>query len=317
MKLEAQTQARLFIGIIIILIIVITGTSLVFNIQNSKKQAYRTALESSRSFFMGIVSIRTWNAVHGGVYVILNDEIKPNPYLVDPLRDLVTTGGLKLTKINPAFMTRLVSDILKNEKSVEFHITSLKPLNPHNAPDAWEEKALARFKDGIPEVSQVIEGKDSLFRFMAPLVTEKPCLACHAKQGYKLGDIRGGISVTLPFGVYIDSITESKKLLYLFHALFVFFGVGFTIILGALLVSSIKKLKGATSKIETLSGLLPICSSCKKIRDTKGYWKQVELYVEEHSGATFSHGICEECAEKLYGDKDWYKKADPDENKDS
>ncbi len=275
-KLKTQTQARLFIGIIILLIIIITGTSLVFNVQNSHEQAEKTALESGRSLFMEIVSIRKWNARHNGVYVILDDTIKPNPYLVDPQRDLVTTGGLKLTKINPAFMTRLVSDILRKERSVEFHMTSLKPLNPYNIPDAWEKEALKQFDDGILEVSRVIKGKRSLFRYMAPLIVEKPCLMCHAKQGYKLGEIRGGISVTFPFGAYEESIAKSKKWLYLFHILFIFFGVGFTIILGALLISSIKKLKGATSEINTLSGLLPICSSCKKIRDTEGYWKQVE-----------------------------------------
>lgn len=57
-----------------------------------------------------------------------------------------------------------------------------------------------------------------------------------------------------------------------------------------------------------LRGLLPICASCKKIRDDQGYWKQIELYIEEHSDAHFSHGICHECQEKLYGDQAWYKK---------
>ena len=53
-------------------------------------------------------------------------------------------------------------------------------------------------------------------------------------------------------------------------------------------------------KIKTLSGLVPICASCKKIRDDKGYWNQIESYIEKHSTAEFSHGICPECARKLY-----------------
>ncbi|MGD8563607.1 MAG: hypothetical protein PVG03_13765, partial [Desulfarculaceae bacterium] len=56
----------------------------------------------------------------------------------------------------------------------------------------------------------------------------------------------------------------------------------------------------ALKKIKTLSGLLPICSSCKKIRDDKGYWNQVEDYVAEHTEASFSHSICPECMERLY-----------------
>jgi PAS domain S-box-containing protein len=60
------------------------------------------------------------------------------------------------------------------------------------------------------------------------------------------------------------------------------------------------ELKKAVSKIKTLRGLLPICSSCKKIRDDKGYWNQLEAYIKAHSDADFSHSICPECAKKLY-----------------
>lgn len=59
-------------------------------------------------------------------------------------------------------------------------------------------------------------------------------------------------------------------------------------------------LKKAQAEIKILSGFLPICSSCKKIRDDKGNWKQLESYIKEHSEAEFSHGICPDCYEKLY-----------------
>ena len=59
-------------------------------------------------------------------------------------------------------------------------------------------------------------------------------------------------------------------------------------------------LKEALSEVKTLSGFLPICASCKNIRDDKGYWNQIETYIREHSEAEFSHGICPECARKLY-----------------
>ena len=62
----------------------------------------------------------------------------------------------------------------------------------------------------------------------------------------------------------------------------------------------INELHQALEKVQTLSGLFPICSHCKKIRDDKGYWNQIEEYIEEHSAAEFSHSICNECAEKLY-----------------
>jgi len=63
-------------------------------------------------------------------------------------------------------------------------------------------------------------------------------------------------------------------------------------------------LLSALADVNRLSGLLPICSSCKKIRDDKGYWNQLESYIQEHSEAEFSHGICPECSKKLYPDLD-------------
>jgi PAS domain S-box-containing protein len=68
----------------------------------------------------------------------------------------------------------------------------------------------------------------------------------------------------------------------------------------------ILELKKALSEVKTLSGLLPICASCKKIRNDKGYWEQIEDYIHDHSEAEFSHGICPECGEKLYSE--YYKK---------
>lgn len=62
----------------------------------------------------------------------------------------------------------------------------------------------------------------------------------------------------------------------------------------------ISELQDALGKVKTLSGFLPICTSCKKIRDDKGYWEQIEVYITEHSEALFSHGLCPECARKLY-----------------
>ncbi len=62
------------------------------------------------------------------------------------------------------------------------------------------------------------------------------------------------------------------------------------------------ELQEALAKVKALSGLLPICASCKKIRDDKGYWTQVEVYIRDHSEADFSHSICPDCAARLYPD---------------
>ncbi len=66
------------------------------------------------------------------------------------------------------------------------------------------------------------------------------------------------------------------------------------------LVENINRLEEASRNIKILSGLIPICSSCKKIRDDAGYWHQIEKFIKEHSGAVFSHGLCPACAKELY-----------------
>lgn len=67
-----------------------------------------------------------------------------------------------------------------------------------------------------------------------------------------------------------------------------------------------RHLEDALAQVNELSGLLPICAGCKKIRDDKGYWNQLETYIEKHSNAQFSHGLCESCMEKMYGNEAWY-----------
>ena len=73
-----------------------------------------------------------------------------------------------------------------------------------------------------------------------------------------------------------------------------------------IILEDITSLKQALANVKQLTGLLPICSHCKKIRDDKGYWNQIEVYIDQHSEARFSHGICQDCAKKYYPDFDLY-----------
>ena len=138
--------------------------------------------------------------MHGGVYVPVTKDTQPNPYLNDPLRDIEVNEELKLTKVNPSFMTRQIAELAANREGIQFHLTSLKPVRPENRPTPREEIALRAFEKGIQEIGQIVDDESNkTFFYMAPLKTEKECLPCHAEHGYKEGDIRGGISVTLPF----------------------------------------------------------------------------------------------------------------------
>ena len=85
-------------------------------------------------------------------------------------------------------------------------------------------------------------------------------------------------------------------------AFIAFFTVRHVLKVEKALLNERNELQKALSEIKTLSGLLPICASCKKIRDDTGYWNQIELYIRDHTEAEFSHSLCPICAEKLYGD---------------
>lgn len=158
------------------------------------------ARERGSVLFRLVELTRDWNAQHGGVYVPVTEETQPNPYLNHPRRDLVTTDGQRLTMINPAFMTRQIAEIAEKADGVKFHITSLKPIRPANAADDWETKGLQAFVTGKKhEILSLLDTESGLVhRYMAPLYVKEACLACHADQGYKLGDVRGGISISMP-----------------------------------------------------------------------------------------------------------------------
>lgn len=162
------------------------------------------ARERGSVLFRLIELTRDWNAQHGGVYVPVTEKTQPNPYLKHPKRDIVDGDGRKLTMVNPAFMTRQISEIAVKAEGVRFHITSLKPIRPANEADAWEKESLGLFErtglqdrlDFFADGGGVIDGP--AHRYMAPLVVKPACMKCHESQGYKVGDIRGGISVSMP-----------------------------------------------------------------------------------------------------------------------
>lgn len=216
---------RIYMFSPVVLWIVLLTASLVWNIRAVDKNMVETVNSIGRSFFKEIETTRLWNARHGGVYVSITENTQPNPYLEVPNRDVTTTEGLQLTKINPAFMTRQIAEIAKVESNIQYHITSLKPIRPANKPDGWETKTLIGFEAGNKELLGFVRGA-MVYRYMAPLSVKKACLKCHAKQGYQLGDVRGGISVTIPAREYIDTVQASKNILIIIHAIALVLGIG-------------------------------------------------------------------------------------------
>ncbi|HIJ91691.1 MAG: diguanylate cyclase [Desulfobulbaceae bacterium] len=244
LKLKYKSPLRQFavnLGLVILLFISALFTGIHLNNQKTIQQELKSR---AQTIFNSIIITRKWNAKHGSVYVEKTPGMVSNPYLQNP--DILTTNGKIYTKKNPALMTREISEIAENEGAFQFHITSLKPLNPGNAPDSFEQQALLSFAQGKTEASSK-EVRDGItyYRYMAPLFVEKPCLSCHAGQGYRLGDVRGGISIRFN----IEEMEQALKLNKVLLALL------FTVTLGSFLgivfhlVVALRKKLAAAEKI--------------------------------------------------------------------
>ncbi len=200
----------------------IIAASLSWSIVRIQKETLEGARIQAHISYVKDIVYRRWNAGHGGVYVPVSEETPPNPYLAEmPERDITTQSGKHLTLINPAYMTRQVYGMMAEEYNVYGHITSLNPIRAENAADPWEAEALRAFEQGEKEVNAMsrINGKE-YFRLMHSFVTEEGCLRCHAKQGYRVGDVRGGISVSVPMEPLLSMERRNILTFSVAHGLF-------------------------------------------------------------------------------------------------
>ena len=308
LKRKASGHILAYIVILNFLLLLVSALSTYLNARNVERQYKELATAIGRSIFREFLIVRKWNAEHGGVYVPVTDKFQPNPYLEDVRREVITTEGEKLTKINPEYMTRLLSELLQEEDGIRVHITSLKLMDPANQADPWEKKALEEFERGSREENRIVgSSESSTFRYMAPLKTEESCMPCHAKQGVRVGDIRGGMSVSFPYLPFQKASMAAKTRIYGVHIAFFIMGVTIVSLLGKKLINKIEELQKALLHIKRLEGLLPVCAHCKMIRKEgadprdQSSWLPMEIYIAERTDAQFTHGICPACVKKHYG----------------
>lgn len=206
----------------------------------------RTAIEKDMDY-------RLWITGHGKVYVPMTERFQPNPSLRVPDRDVTTQSGLKLTQVNPSFMTRLAHEIQEQRLGIKGHMISLNPIRPENAADPWETKAFKALEAGQTEVSSLEKGTGTeVFRLMMPLRVEKACLECHESQQYELGDVIGGIGVSLPMQPLWAGSRNEIIALTIGHGTLWLFGL-FGLYIGAKSVNSrMRELKQAEKKREDL-----------------------------------------------------------------
>lgn len=192
---------------------------LIWEIYSEKQYAIEFARTEAIGSYNKDLVYRRWATLHGGVYVPQTKETPPSPYLSNiKERDISTPSGRRLTLVNPAYMTRQVHELSQSQYGVKGHITSLNLIRPENKPDRWEKKALEAFETGKKEVSSVdsIEGEE-YFRLMRPMIVEKGCLKCHGYQNYKVGDIRGGVSVSVPLAPYYAIASDKISKMIFVH----------------------------------------------------------------------------------------------------
>ena len=186
------------------------------------------ASNQARMLYQQILLTRKWVADHNGLFFLKGPGADPNPFLSDP--EMRGEKGEIYVKRNPAMVTRELSGYAESAGFFRYRVTTLKPINPANAPDDFEKRSLRGFEAGAQEVIEIESNPDGRFlRYMAPLLVESSCLECHAWQGYKEGDVRGGLSVSIPIGWAYKSITANNRMLMAIA------GITIVVVAGALL----------------------------------------------------------------------------------
>lgn len=232
---QDNDQPRIIVqyaGFLAVLWTLFIGFSCFWDVRSAKNALNTIATAEARTAIERDILFRRWGSSHGGVYVPVTGATPPNPHLSHvPERDISTPSGRKLTLLNPAYMVRQVYELAKESDPYIGlgHLTSLNPVRPENKPDPWEETALRAFEKGAREYSEMtlLNGRPFM-RLMKPFVTEKTCLKCHAAQGYSEGDIRGGLSVSIPVQPLIEAAHGQIAGILVFSGIIWLIGLGVT-----------------------------------------------------------------------------------------
>ena len=200
----------------IVIITLVVGTVFVSFHLRTVSLTENILLQQGRALFSQLVLTRRWVSQHGGVFVKVKPGVNPNPFLTTLPNLKVNFKGeddTQYTLRNPGLVVQGLSELAEKSGQFRFHVSSLNPLNKQtNTPDAFERKALEAFEAGSKKEAITIEQteNDSLFRYMAPLIYEEKCNKCHAAEKLAIGDIRGGISVSIPMKMVNEKLKVNR-----------------------------------------------------------------------------------------------------------
>jgi two-component system NtrC family sensor kinase len=217
--ISLRTKFIIFIGAIIsaFFLFMLYRTS-VFD----REMILRQAEQQARMLHKQILLTRQWASDHNGLFILKSKGVEANPYLNLPT--VTDSLGQIYYLRNPAMITRELSSYAKRDGLGHFRVTSLNPVNPQNVPDEFEKDSLLAFNEGTEEVIDVdVSDMGRVVRFIAPLRVTKSCLSCHSRHGYNEGDIRGGLSITIPINWADDLIRRNIHNLILIGVASIFF----------------------------------------------------------------------------------------------
>lgn len=170
--------------------------------------------QQARTLLAQVIITRAWVAGHGGLFVKKQEGVEPNPLM--PATNITDQQGNTYYFRNPAMVTREISAYAEKEGIYRLHLTSLKLKNHANVPLPFEKDALQYFekvgyeqtKEGISSIGK--DGDLDVYRRIVPLRVDKSCLECHGDQGYKVGEIRGGLSVIIPMDIALKNLKQNR-----------------------------------------------------------------------------------------------------------
>lgn len=240
-------------AIVLAIFTTVVFVGLYFRTQNL---VYTGVRDEATSYLHLIIATRAWNASHGGVWAVpAPGQPTENPYLRKLGIDATTStaSGTQLELLAPEPMTAEISDFVNRTGDVTFRLTSLKPLDPSNRPTAWEAAVLRGFESDPNQVWAIQRDPTGIHvvRVMRPLFTDAACLRCHRSQGYREGDIRGGMSVTVPLTKADSDLARNAWTLGAIWAV-VMFGLG--LLLYVLLARMSERVDETEDKLRYIAG---------------------------------------------------------------
>lgn len=241
---------------------------------------------------------REWVISHGGVYVFADNKTPPSPWLSHvPERDIkLHSKNSTLTLMNSSYVLRQMMENYGTLYGEKTRISSPKPLNPANKSDDWEEKALLHLKNNVGQANfyELHEDKTGPFiRMIIPMYVEKSCLKCHSPLENKIGDIRGGISISVPLKAFIEMTQQS--LINTFIGLSLIW-----LIVSIAIISASKAMKNKTIELNN--------SEREKIKNYKSMISLVIDLIDKRDSYTAGHSqrvshYCEIITRAMYQDE--------------